>query len=81
MNNPLSVPASPPTLLWLELVEEAQRYVKLVLTLTEADLPLEEREKLEEELLQSLSHLAVHSKVLDESVLEALELADQDEPN
>jgi hypothetical protein len=75
---PISLPTAPAYELWAELAEEAGRYIRLLdeLTRPASDLDAEQREKLEGELMDSLSHLRVHSQVLDESVIDALELAD-----
>jgi hypothetical protein len=78
LNNPLSAPGSPPAELWLELAHEAHEFIELVTLLVSAQaLPREAREELEQRLLSSLSHLQMHSQVLDESVTDALDLADQ----
>lgn len=76
--NPISLPTAPAYELWAELAEEASCYARLLDKLANPanDLNAERREKLERELMDSLSHLRVHSQVLDESVNDALELAD-----
>ncbi len=78
MNSPLSVPLAPPAQLWVELSEEADRYSYLLQILIEQahELSDENRAQVEDELVQSLSHIQMHSHVLNEILVDALELAD-----
>jgi hypothetical protein len=76
LNSPLGLPGAPSTPLWDELADEAERYAQLLAQLKRTPRSAPERAALERDLMDSLSHLRVHSEVLDEGVLEALELAD-----
>lgn len=75
MNAPLDLPTAPPLEVWEELAEEAQRYAELLRTWKGADAA--QRKALDAELLSSLSHLRVHSQVMDDAVEEAMDLADE----
>ncbi|MDQ3397984.1 MAG: hypothetical protein M3511_09475 [Deinococcota bacterium] len=70
---PISVPHMPPMVVWDELAEEAERYVLLLRQVKKTPQDTPEREKLESDLMDSLSHLQMHSQVLEASVVEALE--------
>lgn len=79
VSTPLGLPTAPPVEVWDELAAEAARYISL-LEAWRAPSPhqtAEQRLKTEKFLLDSLSHLQMHSQVLNESVEEALDLADQ----
>ena len=58
--------------LWEELAEEAERYVQLVRRLKTLPQDDPERAELEGELYASLSHLAVHARLLLERLERAL---------
>ncbi len=58
--------------LWEELAEEAERYVRLVRKLKALSPNDPRRTELEGELYASLSHLAVHAKLLLERAEKAL---------
>ncbi len=58
--------------LWEELAEEAERYAKLVRKLKALSPNDPRRTELEGELYASLSHLAVHAKLLLERAEKAL---------
>ncbi len=64
---------------WSELAEEAQTYLELLRKLERTATDAVEREALEDEMIASLSHLAMHSSVLYDSVDEAIENSDEDE--
>jgi hypothetical protein len=72
---PLGLPTAPPLEVWEELAEEAQRYTELLRAWKAAGPS--ERKTLDDELLGSLSHLRVHSQVMEDIIEEAMDLADQ----
>ena len=79
MNTPLGLPTAPPVEVWDELAVEAARYISLLEAwrAPPAHQTSEQRLETEKLLLDSLSHLQMHSQVLNESVEDALDLADQ----
>ena len=80
----LTLPGVVGNLIWRELAEEASVYTDLLQRLEHTPLDAPERENLEDEILSSLSHLAVHSAVLYKSVDQAIEAEDgatEDEEN
>ena len=74
MSAPLGLPTAPPLAVWEELAEEAQRYLELLSAWKDADPT--ERTVLDGKLVSSLSHLRVHSQVMDDALEEAMMLAD-----
>ena len=75
MNAPLGLPTAPPLAVWDELAEEAQRYLELLKAWKDADAA--QRSALDAQLTDSLSHLRVHSQVMDDAIEEAMNLADE----
>jgi hypothetical protein len=73
VSSPISVSHMPPLVVWEELAEEAERYVALLRQLKRTPLDAPERDGLEHDLMDSLSHLQMHSQVLEASVVTALE--------
>ncbi|MEX2534980.1 MAG: hypothetical protein WD273_05200 [Trueperaceae bacterium] len=76
MNIPLKLVTAPPLQLWEELAVEARTYIDLLERLKMTPLDAPGRHELEKELMSSLSHLQVHSLVLEEGVIDSLELTD-----
>ena len=75
MSAPLGLPTAPPLAVWEELAEEAQRYLELFSAWKDANPT--ERKALDGKLIGSLSHLRVHSQVMDDALEEAMMLADE----
>jgi hypothetical protein len=75
----LTLPGVVSNRFWNELAEEARAYINLLDRLTRTATDASEREELEDRMISSLSHLAMHSSVLYESVDEAIENSDDDQ--
>lgn len=76
---PLDLSTMLPTAIWDELAEEASRYLELWTAWKNArhqSNPAEQA-RLERGLLDSVSHLHVHSQAMNETIDDALDLADQ----
>ena len=69
----LNIPGVVGEPIWEELADEAEVYLELYKRLSQEPLESPEREALEDKLILSLAHLSIHSRVLYESVDEALE--------
>lgn len=73
----LTLPGTVGSLFWQELAEEASIYTNLLQRLEHTPPDAPEREDLEDKIISSLAHLAVHSAVLYESVDQAIEADDE----
>ena len=69
----LAIPGVVGEPIWKELAEEAETYLELYKRLSKEPLDSPEREALEDKMVMSLAHLSVHSRVLYESIDEALD--------
>ena len=69
----LNIPGVVGEPIWKELADEAEVYLELYKRLSREPLGSPEREALEDKMIQSLAHLSTHSRVLYESIDEALE--------
>lgn len=75
----LNLSTALPSEIWDELAEEASRYLELWTAwknMPQQDSPASQA-RLEHELLESLSHLQVHSQAMNETIEDTLDLADQ----
>lgn len=76
----LTIPGVVKEPVWRELADEAKAYLELYNRLSKEPLNSLEREALEDNMILSLSHLAVHSQVLYNSIDEAVETHFSEEP-
>lgn len=69
----LTIPGVVGEPIWQDLATEARTYIRLHEQLSREPLNSSDREKLEDKIILSLSHLSTHSQVLYETVDEAIE--------
>ena len=69
----LNIPGVVGEPIWEELADEAEVYLELYKRLSKEPPDSPEREALEDKMVMSLAHLSVHSRVLYESIDEALD--------
>ena len=80
VNPIINLPGVPSVRIWQELAEETRVYLELIERLETLPLDAAEREELENQLVDSLTHIAVHSGALHDQVSDAiLDAADDDE--
>lgn len=76
----IDLPGVPSVRIWNELADEMRVYLELIDRLKALSPNAPERDELEHRLVDSLTHIAVHSGVLHEQVSDAiLDAADYDE--
>jgi hypothetical protein len=69
----LNIPGVVGEPIWQELADEAEAYLELYRRLSKEPLDSRDRETLEDKMILSLAHLAIHSQALYASVDNAIE--------